>query len=101
MQRNQVRDYLAVAALADRLGIGESARVLADIDRYYIDRSGDEESVVSTLAPRLAHPTPRDRQTLGELARYKGLTERWQDWNETRRVCADLAQAILSGRDDG
>lgn len=99
--RNQVRDYLDVAALADRIGLDEAAAVLADIDRYYLDRSGDAESVVSTLVPRLAHPTPRDRPTLGELPRYKGLLERWQDWDETLGVCADLAQAILCGGDIG
>jgi len=66
----------------------------------YLDRSGDDESVVSTLVPRLARPDPRDRQTPAELARYKGLVPRWQDWSETRRVCRDLAQTML-GRGDG
>lgn len=101
VQRNQVRDYLDVAALADRIGPQPAAHVLAGIDAYYVDRSGDDESVVSALAPRLANPSPRDRRTLDDLPRYKGLAERWQDWGETRRVCADLAQRILIGDGDG
>lgn len=97
VQRNHVRDYLDVAALADRLGISEAGSVLESIDDYYDDRSSDDESVVTALVPRLADPAPRDQRTLADLPRYKGLSERWHDWSETRRVCADLAQAILTG----
>lgn len=99
VQRNQVRDYLDVAALADRAGLPAAAAVLDRIDTFYVDRSGDDESVVTALVPRLASPNPRDRRTLGELPRYKGLTERWQDWNETLRVCGDLAQLMVVGDD--
>lgn len=100
VQRNQVRDYLDVAALADRIGIAAAAQVLAGIDGYYVDRSGDDESVASALAPRLANPSPRDLRTLDDLPRYKGLAARWQDWGQTRRVCADLAQRMLNGDGD-
>lgn len=99
VQRNQVRDYLDVAALADRAGLPEAAAVLDGIDAFYGDRSGDNESVVSALVPRLASPTPRDRRTLDQLSRYKGLSERWQDWNETLRVCRDLAQLMVGDGD--
>src|SRR3984893_18396737 len=37
VRRNQVRDYLDVAALADRYGIPHSGQVLARIDQYYSD----------------------------------------------------------------
>lgn len=97
LQRNQVRDYLDVAALADRMGILEAASALEKIDEYYDDRSADDESVVTALVPRLADPAPRDHRTLADLPRYKGLSKRWHDWEESRRVCSDLAQAILNG----
>lgn len=97
MQRNHVRDYLDVAALADRMDISEAGAVLEAIDEYYDDRSADDESVVTALVPRLADPAPRDHRTLTDLPRYKGLVARWHDWAETRRVCSDLAQAMLSG----
>lgn len=95
VQRNQVRDYLDVAALADRAGPPHAAAVLGAIDHFYVDRSGDDESVVTALVPRLAAPNPRDHRTLDDLPRYKGLLPRWQDWNETRQVCRDLAQLML------
>jgi hypothetical protein len=68
--------------------------VLADIDRYYSDRSEDDESVVTALTLRLASPSPRDQQTLSELPRYKKLAPRWQSWAEVAGVCADLAQRL-------
>lgn len=99
VQRNQVRDYLDVAALADRIGVPPAARILAGIDEFYVDRSGEQESVVSALIARLARPEPRDRPTISQLPRYKGLVGRWQDWGETRRLCRDLAQEMLGGTD--
>lgn len=41
VRRNQTRDYLDVAALADRYGTGEAAGVLARIDDYYADQHGE------------------------------------------------------------
>src|SRR5665648_1184347 len=38
VKRNQVRDYLDVAALADRYGIDHAAAALARIDDYYADQ---------------------------------------------------------------
>lgn len=95
VQRNQVRDYLDVAALSSVMGLAAAAEVLARLDDFYVDRSEDEESVVSALVVRLAHPTPRDRSAPADLQHYKGLVARWQDWSEVTRVCADLAQLLL------
>lgn len=95
VQRNQVRDYLDVAALSDHMGISDAAECLRTIDEFYEDRSGDRESVISALVSRLAQPQPRDTAALSDLPHYKKLKPRWQDWTETTRVCGDLAQAIL------
>ncbi len=97
VQRNQVRDYLDVAAMADRMGVERAARVLTEMDEFYSDRSGGEESVVTEVTMRLAHPDPRDVRTLDQLGHYKGLRPRWQDWSETQAICADLAQLIVRG----
>lgn len=94
VKRNQVRDYLDVAALGDRYGIGPSARVLATIDDYYSDLGADGHSVASQLVRQLANPRPRDKQLTSQLDRYKGLTPRWQQWEQVTAVCGDLAAHI-------
>ena len=93
--RNQVRDYLDVAALADRIGLEPAAAVLRGIDRYYTDRSEDEESVATAVIERLAAPDPRDRRVIDELSEYKALLPRWQDWAAVVEVCRHLADALL------
>ncbi len=95
VQRNQVRDYLDVAALADRYGIADSAAALAGIDDYYRDRSGGAESVLTALVERLSAPAPRDVRVTRELDRYRRLTPRWHDWSSVVGVCAALADALL------
>lgn len=95
VQRNQVRDYLDVAAMTDRYGVELAGSILRGIDGYYRDRSEMDGSVSSMLALRLADPQPRDERTIHELASYKGLAPRWTDWGEVRQVCAQLAQEML------
>lgn len=97
--RNQVRDYLDVAALADRIGAEHAADVLREIDSYYTDRSAEEESVATALVERLAAPNPRDRRVIEELSAYKALAERWQDWSAVVEVCHGLADALLDAAD--
>jgi hypothetical protein len=96
VQRNQVRDYLDVAALADRYGIGASAHALVDIDDYYRDRSGEEDSVLTALVDRLSAPTPRDEPVTRELPRYRRLDPRWHEWSTVVAQCAELADAIVA-----
>lgn len=91
VQRNQVRDYLDVVALADHVGHAHAVDVLAGIDAYYDDRSGEAGSVLTSLVMRLAHPEPRDEAVIRELARYKGLDPRWHDWRVVVRDCEQLA----------
>lgn len=101
VQRNQVRDYLDVVALADRIGAGEAVRVLASIDGYYADRSGGPDSVLTALIQRLAEPSPRDRAVTGQLSAYKGLDSRWHEWKAVTEACGELAVALLDTVADG
>jgi hypothetical protein len=91
VRRNQTRDYLDVAALADRMGASAAAAVLADIDAYYADQHGGGDGVASQVARQLAEPRPRDRRTTRELRRYKRLDPRWHDWSSVLAVCRDVA----------
>lgn len=91
VQRNVVRDYLDVAALADHLGLEEAVMVLAAIDDYYDDRSGEAASVLTSLVLRLADPQPRDPDVIAELPRYKALAQRWHRWEDVVAQCQEVA----------
>ena len=56
VSRNQARDYLDLAALADTLGIEEAAGVLAQIDDYYGEVNRRPEAVATQVARQLADP---------------------------------------------
>jgi hypothetical protein len=92
VRRNQVRDYLDVAALSDRYGIAHAAAVLAHIDGYYADQRGpDVEGVATQLARQLADPHPADARTIKQLGSYKGLDARWTNWDSVLGVCRAVA----------
>lgn len=91
VQRNVVRDYLDVVALAEYLGLDDAVDVLSDIDAYYADRSGEKGSVLTSLVISLADPTPRDAEVIDELPQYKGLKERYHRWESVVEVCQTLA----------
>jgi hypothetical protein len=91
VQRNAVRDYLDVVALAEHLGLDAATEILSDIDSYYEDRSGEKGSVLTSLAISLADPHPRDTEVIDELPRYKGLEERYHRWDDVVDVCRELA----------
>ena len=91
VQRNVVRDYLDVVALADHLGLETAVAILSDIDSYYDDRSGEWASVLTSLVLALADPEPRDTDVIDELPRYKGLDERYHRWSDVVDVCRLLA----------
>jgi len=96
VRRNQVRDYLDVAALADRYGIAHAACVLRHIDAYYSDQRGPQSQDVATqLARQLADPRPADSRTIRQLDRYKGLDARWTDWSNVADVCRSLAVEMV------
>jgi len=91
VQRNVVRDYLDVVALADHLGEKAAVEILSDIDAYYVDRSGESGSVLTALVVALADPEPRDEDVTRELPRYKGLDPRWHEWETVVAACRALA----------
>lgn len=95
VQRNAVRDYLDTAALAERMGPGDAALVLARIGDYYADRSGGDDSVLTGLVLRLSQPAPRDVRVTRQLASYKALDRRWHDWGSVVQVCTNLADRLM------
>ena len=92
--RNQTRDYIDIAALADRIGITEAAGVLRGIDEYYADINSRPEAVATQVVRQLADPRPRDPEVTRQLDAYKALDQRWQDWDEIKSVLARLAEEM-------
>ena len=95
VRRNQTRDYLDVAALADRYGLHEAAGILARIDHYYTDQHGGGRGVAAQLIRQLADPRPKDSSVTGQLGAYRNLAARWTDWDEVRSVGRQLAAEML------
>jgi hypothetical protein len=91
VQRNVVRDYLDVVALADHVGGDHAVEVLRGIDDYYDDRSGEHGSVLTSLVLALANPAPRDPAVTAELPRYKGLDPQWHQWSDVVGACQELS----------
>jgi hypothetical protein len=95
VRRNQTRDYLDVAALADRYGLSTAAGVLARIDDYYADQHGAGRGIAAQLARQLADPRPKDSSVTRQLGAYRNLAARWTEWGEVRSVCGQLAADML------
>lgn len=91
VRRNQTRDYLDVAALSQRLGTDQAARVLGSIDAYYADQITDGIPVASQVVRQLAQPRPRDTSTTRRLQHYKALDPQWHDWSAVVRQCRAVA----------
>ena len=87
VQRNAVRDYLDVVALAEHIGVDHAGEILRHIDDYYDDRSQQAGSVRTSLALALADPNPVDVDVIAELPRYRGLDPRWHDWAAVVAAC--------------
>lgn len=95
VKRNQVRDYLDIAALSEKAGSADAARVLSAIDGYYADDSkADPDTVATQVARQLAHPRPADAD-LVDLTAYKELDSRWRDWESVVRRCQEVATRML------
>jgi len=91
VQRSVVRDFIDVVALADHMGADTAQGALSGIDNYYLDRSGDQGSVLTSLVVALAEPSPRGSDVINELSRYKGLDPRWHGWSDVVEASQALA----------
>ena len=100
VRRNQTRDCLDVAALADRMTLDRAARVLAAIDAYYQDQRGGGDGVATQVVRQLAEPRPRDARTTRERHRYKRLDARWHDWEAVVTTCGAVADRMLTPKAD-
>lgn len=96
VRRNQTRDYLDLAALADCLGVDRAAEVLARIDDYYADQHGEGDGVASQLVRQLADPQPADRSVVDQLSSYRRLRRRWSEWSAVTDVLGDVAARMVS-----
>jgi len=97
VRRNQMRDFLDVAALSGRYGVEFVGAVLAGIDDYYAEPTHPSDRPVQTqLARQLADPDPRDHSRIAQLPSYKGLIDRWQKWGDVVEECRALAARMIS-----
>jgi hypothetical protein len=92
LKRNATRDYLDFAALAENLGPEPTAEALRHFDQLYPQPNG--ASALQQLEIQLAQALPFDLDAVN-LAEYKQLAPRWQDWNVVRAACADCAVRIF------
>ena len=95
VSRNQTRDHLDVAALADHLGVVEAAAVLSVIDEYYEDLNTGDQPGATQLVRQLSSPRPRDATVTEELAAYRGLDPRWHDWHDVCAVLRAVAREMV------
>lgn len=95
VKRNQVRDYLDVAALSDAMGAAHAARVLAASDDYYTDPGKDGEPFTGQLVHQLGNPRPKDTSHVEHLEDYKGLVPQWQSWDRVVEQVRSVAAHML------
>jgi hypothetical protein len=99
LSRNQARDHLDVAALADLLGVHAAAETLGEMDAYYADVAAGPEPVTTQLVRQLSNPMPRDERTTRELSSYKRLDSRFHEWSTIVAILRSIADHMV--RTDG
>jgi hypothetical protein len=92
LKRNATRDYLDFVALAERLGSDRVFAAMANLDELYPQPSG--ESALQQLQVQLAHPLPYDLDETN-LAEYRRLDPKWQDWQRVSQRSAAIAAGIF------
>ena len=96
IKRNQMRDYLDFAALSDKIGITACSQIMENLDEYYTDDStAHEKPALSQLLRQLCNPYPKDYRNIEQLPEYKGVTEKWKDWDFTVEICKSVAREIM------
>ena len=99
IKRNQMRDYLDFAALCDKIGIHEGARIAAKFDDYYTDDtlgvSAVEKPALSQLLRQICNPQPKDFRSIEQLPDYKGARDKWKDWGIITEICKQVAREIM------
>jgi hypothetical protein len=96
VRRNQTRDYLDLAALSERIGVEQAAKVLSGIDDYYADQHGEGDGVATQLFRQLSNPQPADHSAIDQLPSYRRLRQRWSDWAVVTEVLGDVAGHMVS-----
>lgn len=91
LKRNATRDYLDFVALSDLLGEAGTIRAMVKFDALYPQPNG--ASAIQQLQIQLANPMPFDLDD-SDLADYKLLDPKWQDWNTVKTVCASRSLAL-------
>jgi hypothetical protein len=95
VRRNQTRDYLDLAALAEHIGPGPAAEILAQIDDYYADQNESGDGVASQLIRQLSDPRPADSAVIDDLSSYRRLRRRWSDWSAVTAVLGEVAARMV------
>lgn len=95
VKRNQTRDYIDVAALADRFGTDWAATTLTDIDSFYDEGTPGDSAVASQVVRQLGQPRPADSRTTANLGQYKELDPKWQSWPAIVSQCEAIADAMV------
>lgn len=96
VKRNQVRDYIDVAALSHCFGIPWAAATFAAIDDFYGAENNNATAVAAQLVRQLGEPRPRDSRTTQQLSQYKNLAPQWQTWIAVVEQCQAIADAMMA-----
>jgi hypothetical protein len=102
VQRNTVRDFLDVVAVADKLGVECAARILLTLDDFYEANRGSETRgfpVATQLIKQLAEPNPVDKHNT-DLRKFRGIDPRWASWDAVVEKARQLAVAVVNCLDE-
>lgn len=95
LMRNATRDYLDVAALAQRMGDHQAVEAVLSMDDYYSDQRGREgERIATQVARQLSAARPYDLSDV-DLTAYRQLHPQWHEWGAVADACRHLAEAVL------